>query len=190
MRDPSGAPDWAEVGIIVLAGGRSTRMGADKARVRVDGRRLVDTLLSTLPPGSPRVVVSPADLGVPTVSEDPPFGGPVAGIAAGARALSTPFVAVLAVDAPRSAALLPALAGAIGDADCAVVESPDGYTQPLCALWRRPPLLRTLEACGERDTPVKRLLARADRVVLIPGDGSERDYDTPGDLAELGRVEL
>lgn len=177
------------IGAIILAGGRSSRMGADKAQVRVDGVRLVDALTASL--DLPYVVVSPFDLGIPTVSEDPPFGGPVAGIAAGLAHLGTELIAVLAVDAPRSAAVIPLLASSLGSAaDVAVVEDPDGRIQPLCALWRRDALEAALASIEVRDASVMQLLRAAQQVVAVPGDGSERDYDTPDDLAELGTVTL
>lgn len=77
-------------------------MGADKAQVKVNGTRLVDAVCSLIPDEVPRIVVSPQSLGVATISEDPPFGGPVAGIAAGLSRIDAPFVAVVSVDAPRS----------------------------------------------------------------------------------------
>ncbi|WPJ92768.1 molybdenum cofactor guanylyltransferase [Corynebacterium sp. UMB2355A] len=100
---------WEDVGVIVLAGGRSTRMGADKAQVKVNGTRLVDAVCARIPDDVPRIVVSPKPLGMPTVSEDPPFGGPVAGIAAGLSRIDAPFVAIVSVDAPRSPELIPVL---------------------------------------------------------------------------------
>lgn len=189
-------------GVILLAGGRSTRMGADKAQVRVNGRRLVDIALATLPDGAPRVVVSPVDLGlngVRTVSEDPPFGGPVAGIAAGLAELveldglapGVDFVAVLPVDAPAAALMLPTMRRAIGERfDVAVVEDAEGRLQPLCALWRRQALSAALDAIEVRDAPARALIAAAGSIVAVAGTGAERDYDTPGALAELGDVTL
>ncbi|WIM69012.1 hypothetical protein QP027_04315 [Corynebacterium breve] len=38
-------------------------MGSDKARVKLNGRRLVDIMLDSLDPGTPRVVVSPFSSG-------------------------------------------------------------------------------------------------------------------------------
>lgn len=182
--------------VIVLAGGRGQRMGGvDKAQVTLDGVRLVDHLLAALA-GHEVVVVSPhADLGVavPVVSEDPPFGGPVAGIAAGFEALEAPeFVAVLSVDAPDSPALLPLLVDALSRhpaADAAVVRAADGHVQPLCAVWRATGLARALERLDTvRDQAAKKLLRVADLVIEVDGDGTERDYDTPGELAERGEV--
>lgn len=189
-RTPAAEAVLAELGIIVLAGGRSTRMGADKAQVKVNGRLLVDALVAGLPEDRPRIVVSSRDLGMPTVSEDPPFGGPVAGIVAGLEAIKTRWVAVLAVDAPRSAEALPRLAEAIGDADCAVVVNEAGFDEPLCALWRRESLRAAIQTCGSRDVAAKAPLRQAQHVVRVPGDGSERDFDTPAELAKLGLIEL
>lgn len=181
-----------DLGVIVLAGGRSTRMGADKAQVRLNGVRLIDSLLASLPDGIDHVVVSPLDLGMDTVSEQPPFGGPVAGIAAGNAHLSNEFIAVLAVDAPGSASLLPKLSEALesSSSDCAVIVN-DGHLQPLCALWRKTGLDRALTALGDpRDQAAKRLIAAAGAIVEVPGDGREADYDTAEELRRLGDVEF
>lgn len=182
--------------VIVLAGGRGARMGGvDKAQVTLDGVRLVDHLVDSLA-GVPVVVVSAQlRLDVPVVSEDPPFGGPVAGIAAGFRSLEAPdLVGVLSVDAPDSATLLPLLIDALSadpQADVAVVRAADGHVQPLCAVWRAAGLARALsELHTVRDQAAKKLLGAAHRVIQVTGDGAERDYDTLAELGERGRAEL
>ena len=81
---------------IVLAGGTGRRMGgASKPDVIVAGRRMLDHVLDELAAQKvPAVVVGPPDLDVPLdsptgvtlVREDPPLGGPAAGIAAGINA--------------------------------------------------------------------------------------------------------
>ncbi|WP_257158679.1 molybdenum cofactor guanylyltransferase [Corynebacterium cystitidis] len=181
------------LGVIILAGGRSTRMGADKAQVQVDGVRLVDRIVAGLADDIPYVVVSPYDLGIPTVSEDPPFGGPVAGIATGAAALDTELKAVLSVDAPDSPALLDSLKVALesSSSDVAVVQAADGFLQPLCALWTASGLDAALRALGDpRDKSAKKLLLAAGSRVEVAGDGREVDYDTVAELGQLGKVEL
>ena len=175
--------------VIVLAGGRSTRMGRDKAQVRIKGTRLIDALLSSLPPLSSPIVVSPFDLGIPTVSEEPPFGGPVAGIAAALPSVSSDLVGVLAVDAPRSGEALALLADALSgapDADAAAAVDADGRLQPLCAVWRRSALAAAVDRTGTRDVAVKALYSGVDAITVETG-GLERDYDTPAELAELER---
>lgn len=178
-----------DIGCVVLAGGRSSRMGADKAQMRIDGRRLIDVALEHVPPDWERIVVASTDLGMPTVCEDPPFGGPVAGIAAGMRHLRTSYIAVMAVDAPQSGRMLQKLADALGSNDVAVVADNERI-QPLCAVWRRESLATAIAEVGARDVAAKRLFASADTVVRLPGDGTEADYDTPEELAKLGVVEF
>ncbi|MFD5868200.1 molybdenum cofactor guanylyltransferase [Corynebacterium sp. NPDC060344] len=128
---------------IVLAGGTGRRMGeASKPDVVVAGRRMIDHVLGELAAqGVPAIVVGPPDLDVGVsrrvtlVREDPPLGGPAAGIAAGyaagvngghsagsaaghatgtsAEVRSAPrLVAILACDAPFAPRVLPRLTAA------------------------------------------------------------------------------
>ncbi|AGF72222.1 hypothetical protein A605_06080 [Corynebacterium halotolerans YIM 70093 = DSM 44683] len=190
--------------MIILAGGRGSRMGGvDKSQVRLDGVTLLDRVLDAvtrqLPGVGEIVVVSPHDVPVPAgvavVSEDPPFGGPAAGVAAGFAALDAPaIVLVFSVDAPESPRVATRLlAGLVRDldADVAVVRAADGHLQPLCAAWRGEGLARALENLGDpRDVAAKKLLAAAGKVTEINGDGRERDYDTVAELSERGEVGL
>ena len=78
---------------IILAGGRSSRLGGSpKAELVIGSRRLVDIAVDAAAAADARrtVVVGPDDLvAAPliTTREQPPFGGPVAGLAAGLAAL-------------------------------------------------------------------------------------------------------
>lgn len=93
---------------IVLAGGTAARMdGADKAAVEVAGRTLLEHAVEALLDADEVVVVGPETVRttrpVTFVREDPPLGGPVAGLLAGVDALLRPprTIGVLAVDMPR-----------------------------------------------------------------------------------------
>ena len=112
--------DAAEVAdVVVLAGGTGARLdGASKPDVVARGLRLLDHVLAGLEQlreqGLPlgRVcVVAPAEVALPggvlRALEDPPLGGPVAGIAAGLDVLgrSAPvagLAGILTCDAPLS----------------------------------------------------------------------------------------
>ena len=158
-------PELPPVDLIVLAGGRAERLGGqDKAALVVAGRSLLDRVLAADLGG--RVVVvgdTPVPEGVPRVVEDPPGGGPAAGIGAGLDALSgmpspaapgaggnePAWVAVAAVDQPGAAAALAALRRALvdrhGDPDREAPRAPDalchvddeGQRQWLLAIYRR-----------------------------------------------------
>lgn len=129
--DPSGL-----CGVIVLAGGTAKRMGGiSKPDVVVGGKTLVVRAIEEIravAPCAEIVVVAPPHVAIPggvaRVLEDPPFGGPVAGVAAGFELLRTlpgfrmdGFVGLLTCDAPLAPRLYPSLEVALASA--ASVES-------------------------------------------------------------------
>ncbi|MFP5266403.1 MAG: molybdenum cofactor guanylyltransferase [Acidobacteriota bacterium] len=88
----------------VLAGGKSTRMGADKARLRFLGRPMVELAVEKLRAFCSEVGIAGnrADLGefAPVVSETRLATGPGAGIEAGLAASRQPWSIFMPVDAP------------------------------------------------------------------------------------------
>ena len=89
------------LGAIILCGGASRRMGRDKAVLDWGGRRAVDRVAALArAAGATTLVTAGADLGLPWVPDDEAGAGPVGGVLAGARALGTARLLVLAVDAP------------------------------------------------------------------------------------------
>lgn len=182
------------VDVIILAGGRSSRMGGkDKAQLRIGGARFIDHVINglraycgiaTIVVVTPHVYPLPHD--ILRTCERPMFGGPVAGIAAGANILRTSparRVFVIAVDAPASTKLLPRLLHALTTADVAAVSNQDGFLEPLCALWDKAALFEALRTLPDAaNTPAKHLIQAAGTVTTVPGTGDEQDYDTPESL--------
>ncbi|MGC5629825.1 NTP transferase domain-containing protein [Georgenia sp. Z1344] len=198
---------------IVLAGGEGRRLGGvSKPDVTVGGRRMLDLVLDALAGAHPRVVVASDAVEVPAgvlrTLEDPPLGGPAAGIAAGLRALdgganrtlgnegsATPDTApnrtlddevlVLACDLPGAAAVVATLeaAGPLPDGvDGVVLERPDGRREWLALRARTASLRRAVTELGfPHDRSVRDLLAP---LVLagVPAPGAQADdVDTPAD---------
>lgn len=190
-----------ELGVIILAGGHGTRMGGrDKGSVRVRDERLVDVVRRQLPYGAPVCVVSPFPLGLPQVSENPLFGGPAAGIAAGlnnleARSLAPlRYIAVLSVDAPDSPQMLPKLLEKLAACEAqssipSVAAALSGdFIQPLCALWHYNGLRQAVDSFDcLHNKSARRLLHAVPRLIAVPGTGVEEDYDTLAELAEWER---
>jgi molybdopterin-guanine dinucleotide biosynthesis protein A len=87
---------------IILAGGRSQRMGRDKAGLVWDGQTAIARLAATAAAaGAAELIVAGGDYGLPFVPDPEPFGGPVGGLLAAAAALpGAERLLVLAVDAP------------------------------------------------------------------------------------------
>lgn len=159
---------------LVLAGGRSTRMGTHKPGLVVGGQTLLDRVLRATSAAERTVVVGPEQ---PTcrpvrwAREDPPYAGPVPALAAGLPLLSADVVVLLAADLVR---LEPEHVEALVVRAPAVLVDDDGREQWLCGAWPR----ALLQPTGERLQDVLRPLdpARLD----LPG---WRDVDTPDDLA-------
>jgi molybdopterin-guanine dinucleotide biosynthesis protein A len=128
----------------VLAGGRSTRMGQDKALLQVAGRSLLERSLDklrTIGVTAPRIAAARTDLSsyAPAVPDLHPGCGPLGGIEAALAATTQPLNLFLPVDLP----LLPArfLNWMLQRAEItrALVTVPriNGWPQPLCAVYHR-----------------------------------------------------
>ena len=111
--------------VIVLSGGTNKRFGSDKSQALLKGVTLLDHVLSYIPAGIKTVIVGK------DVFEQPPLGGPVAGIARGVQEVDTEYVAITAVDMPYGSSLFPQLLEAITD-DAAMPVDSQGFKQPLC----------------------------------------------------------
>ena len=129
----------------VLAGGQSTRMGADKAFVEFEGRSLLAHALALAKSVSSdvRIVGSRekfAALGE-VVEDEFPQHGPLAGIHAALRASSSELNLMLAVDMPFvEVRFLEYLLEEAARHENAVVTIPraGGAWQTLCAVYRKP----------------------------------------------------
>ena len=133
-----------DVTIFVLAGGKSTRMGRDKAFVEFEGRTLLARSLDLARSvsASVRIVGSREKFApfAPVVEDVFRDCGPLGGIQAGLRASPTDINLILAVDMPflSRACLEYLIEQARGTPDAiVVVPRCDGGRQPLCAVYRR-----------------------------------------------------
>ena len=147
---------------IVLAGGRSVRMGADKASLVFQGESLLFRVVSRLAPqwGSVLVVAAPNQElpPIPTgsvrvVRDEYPGKGPLSGIYTGLKAAETMYCSVVACDMPFVNPLLLAYmldAAREGDYE-AVIPLVLGQLQYLHAVYKRT-LLEPIEQalCGGR----------------------------------------
>jgi molybdopterin-guanine dinucleotide biosynthesis protein A len=133
-----------DVTAYILAGGKSTRMGADKAFVDCEGRTLLARMLELAHSvtAEVRIVGSKEKFApfAPVVEDIFRDCGPLGGIHAALRASSTELNLVLAVDTPfvSWAFVQYLITQARGAPDAAVVLARDGnFWQPLCGVYRR-----------------------------------------------------
>jgi molybdopterin-guanine dinucleotide biosynthesis protein A len=178
---------------IILAGGRSSRLGTAKPDVLLGARSLLQRTLQAVHP-RPAVVVGPSRLaqtmgparGVTVVREHPPFGGPAAAIAAAIaeldrRRVPAARVLLLACDlvhpGPAAAALLSEPPGDVG----LVLRDGAGQIQWLCSLYPSS-LLRAAAGAARAGMSVAALLDALPRRELPVDSDLVTDIDTPGDL--------
>ena len=194
MTPPTTPDARPAVDLLVLAGGRGERLGGrDKAALTVGGRPLLLRVLDAAPVLGGRTVVvgdTVVPEGVPRTLEDPPDGGPVAGICAGLQVLRppAPWVAVVAVDQPGAAPALGALVDRLAEVgeqvDALSHEDAGGHRQWLLALYRRAALEERLRALPSvRDTSVRRLVDGLAWHVVRDGAEHVGDVDTWEDHA-------
>ena len=136
------APTREAITGLILAGGRGQRLGGvDKGLQPWRGTPLVDHALARLVPQVREVLVSAnrnaadyAARGVRVLADaSDDFPGPLAGVLAGLRAVSTPWLAVVPCDSPRLPVdLFARLAAGVGDASGAVVLRE--RLEPVCCL--------------------------------------------------------
>lgn len=195
--------------VLVLAGGGGTRLGGvDKAALELAGRSLLDRVLAGTVLARAVVVVgeTPVPDGILRTLEDPPGGGPVAGIVAGLAALARSgpgggrhtgqggrtvgegpdWTLVLAVDQPGAGRAVPALLAAAAAADPATdlvcPHDEEGHPQWLLGAYRTTSLTRALERHGTgHGVSVRRVVA--DLTVADAPTAHQGDIDTWADHA-------
>ncbi|HZS76168.1 MAG TPA: molybdenum cofactor guanylyltransferase [Ktedonobacteraceae bacterium] len=150
---------------IIMAGGRSRRMGTNKALLRLPGNAaltFLDSLVSVLTSLCEEVVIVAADAsfeawyarpGTRLVYDQIPEHGPLMGLYSGLSAVSTSYALIVAVDMP---CLQPALANFLlsqAQEDTLIVPRVGGIPQVLLAIYPRA-VLPYIEQClqnGRRD---------------------------------------
>jgi len=180
---------------LVLAGGRSTRMGRDKAALEYSGRSQLERAFALLDPLVSRAFVSVrADQGADPlrarfpqiVDAAPGLEGPAAGILSALRAHPAAAWLVLACDLPfLDAGTLQHLIARRDPTRIATAfrSSHDGLPEPLCAIYE-PAALAGLEAfvAGGRNCPRKFLIQTGALLLDQPRSEALDNVNTPTEL--------
>jgi molybdopterin-guanine dinucleotide biosynthesis protein A len=191
----SGPVRGRELGAILLAGGRGSRMGGvHKPLLEVGGRTLLDAALAAAegPGCDPIVVVGPSDdahAGLTWVREDPPFSGPVAAILAALPLIATPRVLVLACDLPSAGDAVRVLLESPVQGDGACLADVSGRKQWLTGIYRTDALRAAAASIPDagRDASVRTLLGGLTITAVAASDALAADIDTWDDLNEARR---
>ncbi len=185
----------------VLAGGKSTRMGRDKAALALHGRTLLETSLAALRDVARQVFI----LGSPqlydrygtAIPDIFPGCGPLSGIHAALSHTSTQFNLVVAVDTPFvSSKFLDYLAGrALNSSALVTLPEIGDYLEPVCAVYSRDFLAIAEQALQRGDHKITPLLPQHQTLVIHEAELKKfafaaemfENLNTPEDLERARR---
>jgi molybdopterin-guanine dinucleotide biosynthesis protein A len=178
----------------VLAGGKSSRMGRDKALLKLDGETLAARAVRKL-----RLVFAEVAIAggaeelrplARVVVDEHPGCGPLGGIVAALEQSPYEWNLFLAVDMPFVPEyVLRELVGAARDGAAIVLAEAEGRLQPLCGLYSRAALpgLKADLLAGRLKVKDAALGTGACRVVGFEELDWFRNLNTPEEFADAGR---
>jgi molybdopterin-guanine dinucleotide biosynthesis protein A len=146
--------------ICMQAGGKSSRMGQDKALMPFLGRPLIQRVTDRLAPIADELIVTtnrPDNyrfLGLPLFPDLKPDRGALGGLYTALSSATSDTVAVVACDMPfASASLIEAASRLLAqeEADVVIPDSGDGLLEPMHAVYRRETCIPAIEAAIEAD---------------------------------------
>ncbi len=190
---------------LILAGGRSSRMGSDKGLIELEGRPLLLWVIDRMRPAVDEIVVSTSatndasyrevvPAGVRCVPDAAPQMGPLGGWRSALPALRSAYLVMAPCDAPLySAALAARLFDLAGDHDGAVPRI-QKYFEPLHAVYHRDHLIDALEKTLARglDRPVHTYahldMVEVDEAALRAVDPDLDSFRSANTPEELERV--
>ncbi len=184
----------ANFAAVLLAGGRSTRMGRDKAAVLIDGRPLWQLQLAKLRALHPAELYLSGRLdgpfaaaGVEIVEDEMPDLGPLSGIAPTLARMTSPRLLVLAIDLPAMTTEF--LQSLLGENECLIPQRGD-FFEPLAAVYPKAATALAQTALQRTDRSMQRFcreLVAADlahaKALTAADSPLFRNLNEPRDLA-------
>jgi molybdopterin-guanine dinucleotide biosynthesis protein A len=142
---------------IILAGGKSSRMGTDKGFLKLNGKTFVQYSIDALKPLVNDIIIVSDILdydifGLKRINDSTKNAGPVSGICAGLEASKTVYNLILSCDIPliNSETLELLIDGIDDDSEIIQIES-SGKTMPLIALYNKSCQTRFLKLLKENE---------------------------------------
>jgi len=189
-----------DVTSFITAGGRSSRMGTDKAWLDVGGRAMIEHVIAALEPVTQRVAIianssNYARLGFPVYADTNSGIGPLEAIRTALANAVTSQVILVGCDLPFvTSELFKLLLRLSGNYHATVPVSSDGRLEPLCGVYRVEalPVVSKLIACGGRKVSVlfdrvpTRLVAFAELSHLPNSHRFFENINTPEDYLRIG----
>ena len=178
-------------GVVILAGGQSSRMGRDKAELLLAGETLLARQIKLVRAvGATEVFISGragpdyTQFGCLVLTDNFPHAGPLAGIESALQKCRNPLLLVLAVDMPQMPVAVLAELIKQSDGENGIIPRLAGHAEPLAALYPRiaaslaTELLRSARVSAAGGSPGVGIFAA--RCVQ---EGWARYHDLPAEMA-------
>ncbi len=170
--------------VVILAGGRSSRMGTDKSFLRLGEREFINSIAAealklssdvtiTIGRKSPHEFSAALDRRVKIVEDDVDIGSPLGGMLTGFNHVHAEYAAVIACDLPmvRSSVVERLFTAARGhDAAVPIWDAGDPMTtEPLCAVYRVGPAREVIQnSLREGNRACRRVVLALSDVNFVP----------------------
>ena len=176
----------------ILAGGKSTRMGRDKAFLKIGEKTFIENAVEILKPSCEQVkfvlnksqkhFIEKLPAEIPNIFDIYENRGAPGGIHAAVKDCETEFAVILAVDLPsvnkEVIEKLCSIAVDLTDFSAIVPRQPDGKLQPLCAVYNVKDCLPKLEEILQKNNSAsaRDFLKFVKINIIESGDLSENNY--------------
>jgi molybdenum cofactor guanylyltransferase len=184
---------------LILTGGKSSRMGTDKASLVIGGVTLLDRLVSLISPLTQNIYLSVPHPTLPNfqlptsnfqlLPDLEPSPGPLGGLQAAFKSDPSSDWLLIAVDLPRlqQADLTALVENHDPQKDVTCFLNPlDNHPEPLCALYSPSAAIRLNEVIAENRRCARRFLTSLNRTELTPSDPQALlNLNRPEHLVEL-----
>ncbi|MEN8784979.1 MAG: NTP transferase domain-containing protein [Akkermansiaceae bacterium] len=183
---------------LILTGGKSSRMGQDKALLKIGGVSQLDRIVALVKPLTDQIFLSVAhddesERLLPTLPDLEPSPGPLGGLQAAFHADPESSWLVIACDLPmiQGEDLQSLVDQSDSSKDVACFLNPlDDHPEPLCALYSPSAAGKLAEVLEKNQRCARRFLASLDRVDLIPSDlRALLNLNRPEHLVELQHLD-
>jgi molybdopterin-guanine dinucleotide biosynthesis protein A len=172
---------------VVLAGGKSTRMGVNKAFLSFGNTTVIESIVAMMRRSFPEVLLStntPEEyrhLGLSIIPDHLDHAGPLAGIHAGLSAATTEKIFVISCDMPLMTSDIIDFIVRYPTTKPITVARADGFVQQLCGVYSKSVLPKAEEIILRRKTspPQKKLCPVLELVQLSDGAIIDIEHEYP-----------
>ena len=166
-----------DTAVVILAGGKSRRMGRDKLELQIEGKTLLESAVSRFKEEFGDVYVSVADAEkYPGVTANKivdilPGAGPLSGLHAALTSIECDGVFLVAADLPYApACAAKRIIELCRDNDACIIRLPDGRLEPLFGYYRKALLPLCEEAIRSGNYQIREILFGANTLFIEPHD--------------------